>query len=76
MSRNVMQKLMDAGKRLPPHKFEHYMIPKILPHNTTPSDQGASLIEVFVDDFIGATNKLHKGNLQHLSRAMLHGLHL
>ncbi len=34
-----------------------------------------TLIEVFVDDFIAATNKLETTHLRMVSRAMLHGIH-
>ena len=33
------------------------------------------IIEVFVDDFIGATNNSDLTHLLHLSRCMLHGIH-
>ena len=36
----------------------------------------ATVVEVFADDFIGATNNLQTKNLQKISRAMLHGIHL
>ena len=34
-----------------------------------------NLVEVFVDDFVGATNNSDKSHLQHFSRAMLYGVH-
>ena len=34
-----------------------------------------NLVEVFVDDFIGATNNLSEDYLTHFSRAMLFGVH-
>ena len=34
-----------------------------------------TLMEVFVDDFIGATNSTDNSHIQHMSRAMLHGIH-
>ena len=39
--------------------------------NTTSTD----LVEVFVDDFIAATNAQDLPHIQHISRAMLHGVH-
>ena len=32
-------------------------------------------IEVYIDDFIAMTNNLHKHNIKHMSRAILHGIH-
>jgi len=34
-----------------------------------------NLVEVFVDDFVGATNNSDKSHLQHFSMAMLYGVH-
>jgi hypothetical protein len=33
------------------------------------------MFEVFVDDFVGATNNLTASHLQHTSKAMIHGIH-
>eukprot|EP00957_Ditylum_brightwellii_P130222 9933839-Ditylum_brightwellii.AAC.1 len=70
-----MQELITIGKSLPPHKFEHYMLPHTFHLSPTPTEKQTALLEVFVDDFIGATNHLSRDNLTHLSRAMLYGLH-
>ena len=61
-------------KDLPPHKFEHIMMEEIC-DSRPPAVGSTTLLEIFVDDFIGATNKLHPEHLRHLSRAMLHGIH-
>jgi hypothetical protein len=42
---------------------------------TVPPDKEVTLIEVFVDDFVGATNKIDTPHLLKLSRSMLHGVH-
>jgi hypothetical protein len=73
--RDVIETLLQ-DKDLPPHKFEADMLisatTKMLPKPTT---HGVTLVEVFVDDFIGATNIGNLKHLLHTSRAMLHGFH-
>ena len=49
------------------------MIPKSL-HSTMP-EKLVDIIEVLVDDFIGATNNADITHLLHLSGFMLHGIH-
>ena len=38
-------------------------------------EKPVDIIEVFVDEFIGATNNADLTHLLHLSRYMLHGIH-
>ena len=38
-------------------------------------EKPVDIIEVFVDEFIGATNNADLTHLLHLSRCMLHGIH-
>ena len=40
-----------------------------------PNTTSVDLIEVFVDDFIAATNAQNLPHVRHISRAMLHGVH-
>ena len=62
------------GNTIPPwHKFENVMIPNSL-HYTMP-EKSVDIIEVFVNDFIDATNIADIIHLLHLSRCMLHGIH-
>ena len=49
------------------------MIPEFL-HSTLPEKQ-VDTIEVFVNDFTGATNNADLTHLLHLSRCMLYGIH-
>ena len=49
------------------------LIPKTFPP-TVPKNP-ATVLEVFVDDFIAGTNQLEESHLQKLSRCMLHGVH-
>ena len=72
-ARDIIQWLVDAPTTLPPHPLEHHVCNEapIQQHQNTT----ISIVEVYVDDFITATNNLNKSNLQHLARAMLHGIH-
>jgi hypothetical protein len=78
-ARDVIATLI-AGDSLPQHKFEHIMLRDHLeanqgtPENDEPGNT-TTLVEVFVDDFITATNNQSTKHLTHVSRAMLHGVH-
>ena len=72
-TQDVIQELMDCPEQLPHHKFEHKMMPTDL-QETCPQVP-VLLLEVFVDDFIGATNEATEESLRHISRCMLHGVH-
>ena len=72
-AKDAIQELMERPERLPQHKFEHKMMPNNL-QETCPQVP-VLLLEVFVDDFIGATNEATEDSLRHLSRCMLHGVH-
>ena len=43
--------------------------------NPKPPNHLLSLVEVYMDDFLGCTNNLHPQHLQELTRAILHGIH-
>ena len=77
-ARDVMDTLL-KDSALPPHPLDTHMIkntPAVRPESSPPTHgPHVSLLEVFVDDFIGATNNLSDSHLLHFSRAMLHGLH-
>eukprot|EP00957_Ditylum_brightwellii_P210285 15364791-Ditylum_brightwellii.AAC.1 len=50
----------------------------MLPNTPLPAlspTKAVTLLEVFVDNFIVATKKMHLSNLQQIFRAMLHGIH-
>ena len=64
---------MKGNRTLPWRKFETVMIPNSL--NPTMPENPVDNIEVFVDDFIGATNNYDLTHFIHLSRCMLHGIH-
>ena len=75
-ARDVIDRLIKENKPLPPHKFETKMMPQVVDNTIkVPSGKEVNLNEVFVDDFVGATNKLDTPHLLRLSRSMLHGVH-
>ena len=75
-ARDIIDKLLTSEESLPKHVFEQKMLENIDQINKNLSNNNAkSLLEVFVDDFIAATNNRSKPHLEKLSRAMLHGVH-
>ena len=64
---------------LPAHKFDDYTKTsteyQALPDNATSNEALLYLIEVFVDDFIGMCVPRSKLELDHVSRAIQHGIH-
>ena len=74
-ARDVIESLLQ-NETLPPHHFETQMMKTITTTVIkTETSDCVTLIEVFVDDFIGATNNSQPDHLLHISRAMLHGFH-
>ena len=74
-ARDTIQHLLANNITLPQHKFEHKMMPTTFPSFPITTTKNKTLVEVFVDDFIGATNQTDQDHLQKVSRAMLHGVH-
>ena len=74
-ARDVIAQLLHTN--LPPHPFEHRMLPKVDEQQRAITDlqNTINLFEVFVDDFIGCTDDSSAAHLTKLSRAMLHGIH-
>ena len=64
---------MKGNTKLAWHKFEAVMIPNFM-HPTVP-EKTVDILEVFVDDFLGATNISDSANFLHLSCCMLHGIY-
>ena len=67
---------------LPSHPFEHKMMPPPTAFTHPPTvpfgpltKQYGTVLEVYVDDFIGMTNHPLRSYILQLSRAMLHGIH-
>ena len=59
---------------LPPHKFEHVMMENFSVDSMRPTGDLATLIEVYVNDFIAMNNDTSHEHLQQLSQEMLHGV--
>ncbi len=74
-ARDIIERMF-RHEDLPPHYFEKIMMRDLAEDKlpSTPSEVITEL-EVFVDDFIAATNCSDKAHLQQISRAMLHGIH-
>jgi hypothetical protein len=76
-ARDVIEALLEEVN-LPAHPFEDQMV-KDAKESAMSRLQAAAafvnLVEVFVDDFVGATNNSDRTHLQHFSRAMLYGVH-
>jgi len=61
---------------LPPHKLEHWATANT--KDVSPSTGGTALryvIEVYVDDFIAAIIPTTPGDIEHVARGVLHGIH-
>ena len=58
------------------HKFEYQMMEKRDNiYRLQAAAHTTNLLEVFVDDFIAATNNTKEAHLQHFTKAILHGIH-
>ena len=83
--RDIISELYNRLDQLPPHPMEHWMLDNtntnttsVTTKATTPASKEpttTNLIEVYVDDFISATNQLDNKHLTQISRAVLHGIH-
>lgn len=78
-ARDIIQKLISSNtvENLDQHPLEEKMYSNSPDPPTTaqqPTDP-VNLVEVYMDDFILATNELTLEHLKHLSRATLHGVH-
>jgi hypothetical protein len=77
-ARDVMETYLRNNTPLPHHAFETLMLPSDSSNTLSSShnkDTTTTLLEVFVDDFIGMTNQTTSSHLTNLSRAMIHGVH-
>ena len=75
--RDVIANLLNAGT-LPHHPFEDQMRPKnfhSIPATTADLTTLMTLIEVYVDDYIGVIDTITQANIVRVTRAMLHGIH-
>jgi hypothetical protein len=74
-ARDVIQALFTHLGNIPPHPHEHYMVQNTPPSKSLTNTKNTKLIEVYVDDFITATNNLDISHLTQMARATLHGIH-
>ena len=75
-ARDIIETLLTSNEPLRKHVLEKQMLQDIDKiKSSLKTDHHASVLEVFVDDFIGVTNDTSTTHLQKLSRAMLHGIH-
>ena len=74
--RDVIQTYFTTRRYIPPHPFEHHLTKHIHQHHksTTPSTS-QTMFEVYVDDFIAATNNITVEHTKKMARAILHGIH-
>ena len=75
-ARDVIASLLNSQTSLP----HHSLLQQMLENTETLSRLQATsftvnILEVFVDDFIAATNKLTRAHLTHFSKALIHGIH-
>ena len=70
-ARDIIYDLLKGNTTLPWHKFEKVMISNSM-HSTIPG-KPVNIIEVFVNDFICATNIYDLTHLLYLLHCMLHG---
>ena len=73
-ARDVIQWLAESPTTLPQHPLEGHICTNAPTRMSLPQNF-ASLIEVYMDDFIIATNNLTTQHLHQLARAILHGIH-
>jgi hypothetical protein len=73
-ARDVIEQIAD-DPNLPPHRFETTMLKDITEEKIPPTIGNIRLLEVFVDDFICATNNTSTEHLTQVSRSMIHGIH-
>ena len=71
--KDVISTYCTKHSHIPFHPLEKYLLPQ--EHTTGPSTASITNLEVNVDNFISMTNNLDYKNIQHLSRAILHGIH-
>ena len=76
MARDIIQFYMALTQNIPEHPLEHYLYNKLTCTETlaTPANK-INTMEVYVDDFIAATNNNTPTNITKFSRVMLHGIH-
>ena len=75
-ARDIIQLYMVMPNELAPHPLEQHLYNNTTCANSLPTPANKiNTMEVYVDDFIAATNDNTTQNIAKLSRAMLHGIH-
>ena len=74
--RDIAETEAAKDPHLPPHKFEHHMLPQVdTSQLTAKALDFLTLLEVYVDDFIALAQSTDPQKLLHLSRSLLHSIH-
>jgi hypothetical protein len=73
-ARDIIEHIM-THPDLPSHRFIDTMLHEFLENNIPPCSGNTTVFEVFVDDFVCATNRLSCDWLEKVSKAMVHGIH-
>ena len=75
-ARDVIEQFYKQYHNIPAHPLEKHLLDNETEQRTEIFPQHpTTCIEVYVDDFIVATNNTLANHLQHLARAILHGIH-
>jgi hypothetical protein len=73
-ARDIIEEIL-LDPSLPAHRFEDIMLKTFIEDNIEHSTGNTTILEVFVDDFVCATNNLTTKHLRQVSRAMVNGIH-
>ena len=73
-ARDIIDELV-SRPNLPVHRFTDIMMAEFRKSKLPESKGGETFFEVFVDDFVCATNNLTDAHLTQVSKAMIHGVH-
>jgi hypothetical protein len=73
-ARDIISRIV-SNPTLPSHRFENKMIENLTKEKFSQTKGETTLLEVFVDDFIGLTNDTTEDNIVQISRAMINGIH-
>ena len=73
-ARDIIDRIIDDPS-LPSHRFENMMMSGFVKQEVPQTKGDVTLLEVFVDDFVGCTNDVTEENLLKTSRAMINGIH-
>jgi hypothetical protein len=73
-ARDIIVQILN-NPTLPTHRFEHIMLQDFLANKIPTSIGNITVFEVFVDDFVCATNHISETQLNKISRAMINGIH-